>query len=361
MKVLNVFGLQPTIRSDLEDWSPDLFATFSYLSNRNDRHKHKAIKTLDLLFDQTEHNSYFSKLNFGSKEKFKTLSNSSLYLLILTWLRQLEQYFYNFEGNPDSSGDWNKHGKYYGTPSMLKAAPLANIHMAQANEIRTPVTDVKFFEPDDRDGVCVSLEEWGARIFTPYNKKVLRAAKIGCEKTKIRFERAENVEGVFSFTKTDLSNKVLNNNNDGVRESAAAAMAHDISPDQHQGQKKEMLLYNISRGIQLLLNKCEENINKKRKKIKEGEQDDNAIATTAASCLLALVNGMDKSNKFNQLDEMQNHMSNLITKQNGEKTDDYVVRGKNNKKDSEKKKQIQPILTIYFFLQAHQKTKKRPH
>ena len=111
-----------------------------------------------------------------------------------------------------------------------------------------------------------------------------------------------------------------------------------------------MLLYNISSGIQLLLNKCEENINKKRKKIKEGEQDDNAIATTAASCLLALVNGMDKSNKFNQLDEMQNHMSKYITKQNGEKTDDYVVRGKTTKK----------TLNI-FLLQAHQKTKERPH
>ena len=46
----------------------------------------------------------------------------------------------------------------------------------------------------------------------------------------------------------------------------------------------------------------------------KGEEDDNAIATTAASSLLALVNGLDyKSNKFNQLDEMQNHMSNLIT------------------------------------------------
>jgi len=346
VKVLNVFGLQPTIRSDLEDWSPDLFATFSYLSNRNDRHKHKAIKTLDLLFDQTEHNSYFGKLNFGSKEKFKTLSNSSLYLLILTWLRQLEQYFYNFEGNGDSSGDWNKHGKYYGTPSMLKAAPLANIHMAQANEIRTPVTDVKFFEPDDRDGVCVSLEEWGARIFTPYNKKVLRAAKIGCEKTKIRFERAEKVEGVFSFTKTDLSNKVLNNNNDGVRESAAAAMAHNISPDQHQGQKKEMLLYNISCGIKLLLNKSEENSKKKGRKLKKGEQDDNTIAQTAASSLLALVNGLDKSNKFNQLDEMQNHMSKLITEQKGKVMDDYVVEKEANKEDSEKKKQVQPIQTI---------------
>ena len=38
----------------------------------------------------------------------------------------------------------NKYGKYYGTHSMLKTAPSANIHMAQANENRTPVTDVTF-------------------------------------------------------------------------------------------------------------------------------------------------------------------------------------------------------------------------
>jgi len=70
VKVLNVFGLQPNIRSDLADWSPDLFAIFSYLSNRsNNQHKRKAIQMLDLLFDQTEHNSYFGKLNFGRKEK----------------------------------------------------------------------------------------------------------------------------------------------------------------------------------------------------------------------------------------------------------------------------------------------------
>ena len=88
VKVLNVFGLQPKIRSDLATWSPDLFAKITYyLSNRsNDRLKDKATKTLDLLFDQTERNSYFGKLNFGRKEKFKTMNNSSLYLLILTWL-----------------------------------------------------------------------------------------------------------------------------------------------------------------------------------------------------------------------------------------------------------------------------------
>ncbi len=81
VKVLNIFGLQPKIRSDLATWSPDLFATFTYylsLSNRsNDRHKDKATKTktVDLLFDQTEHNSYFGKLNFVSKENLKTMNN----------------------------------------------------------------------------------------------------------------------------------------------------------------------------------------------------------------------------------------------------------------------------------------------
>ena len=55
VKVLNVFGLQPKIGSDFATWSPDLFAMFTYYlsrSNRsNDRHKDKATKTLDLLFD----------------------------------------------------------------------------------------------------------------------------------------------------------------------------------------------------------------------------------------------------------------------------------------------------------------------
>ena len=54
-------------------------------------------------------------------------------------------------------------------------------------------------------------------------------------------------------------------------------------------------------------------------------------------------------------------MSNLITKQNGEKMDDYAVRGENNKKDSEKKNEIQTIQMIMNLLQDHQKTEERPH
>ena len=83
---------------------------------------------------------------------------------------------------------------------------------------------------------------------------------MGVKKTELRFGHAKKVEVIFSFTSTDLSNKVSNNKNDEVQESEAVVMAYNISPDQHQGQKQEMLLNNISSGIQLLLNKCEENI-----------------------------------------------------------------------------------------------------
>ena len=139
--------------------------------------------------------------------------------------------------------------------------------------------------------MCVSLEEWGARIFEPHDKQVLRDAKRGCEKTKERFNRANNASEEFSFTTTDLSSS---KHNDEGQEREDAEMAYDISPDTHRHQSKEMLLYNLSRGIQLLLSKSEKNV-KKKKKIKEGEEDDNRIAITAASSLMALANRLDKS------------------------------------------------------------------
>ena len=179
----------------------------------------------------------------------------------MTWLRQLEQYFYKDDGNDDSDVDWNKHERYYATLTYLRSSPLANINMAKADGIKTPVTDVSFFEPLHRDGVCVSLEEWGARIFKPRDKKILRDANKGCEITKQRFNCANIVTDDIKFTSTDLSiSKVSNDKND---EDEDAAMAYDISPDTHKHQSKEMLLYNLSRGIQLLLSKSEKNYQKK--------------------------------------------------------------------------------------------------
>jgi hypothetical protein len=35
VKILLIFGLNPKIRDDLKDWSPDLFNLFSYMGDKN--------------------------------------------------------------------------------------------------------------------------------------------------------------------------------------------------------------------------------------------------------------------------------------------------------------------------------------
>ncbi len=162
----------------------------------------------------------------------------------------------------------------------MKYAQLANINTAQKNGERTPVIDVKFFEPDHRDGVCVSLEEWAARIFKPNSAGILRDAKLECKNTKHCFERSKKVTGVVSFSQKDLSKNVkgVHNKKDEVQKCAGVETSLKNSPDRHQVQPRQKLLYNISCGIKLLLKKSEENSKTKKKKIKKGEQDDNTIA-----------------------------------------------------------------------------------
>jgi hypothetical protein len=62
----------------------------------------------------------------------------------------------------------------------------------------------------------------------------------------------------------------VNNKKYGVQKSAGVATSYNSSPDQHQGQQKEMLLYNISCGIYFLLNKSEENSLKKEDHLRRG-------------------------------------------------------------------------------------------
>jgi hypothetical protein len=59
---------------------------------------------LTILFDKTLHNRYFGKLPFGSKDKFAKMTNTTLPLVMVTWLPQLEEYFYKIS-DTNESGD----------------------------------------------------------------------------------------------------------------------------------------------------------------------------------------------------------------------------------------------------------------
>ena len=57
LKVLSVFGLQPTIRADIGSWSPQLCDLFTFYSDKtkNVECQIGAAKAVDLLFDSTDH------------------------------------------------------------------------------------------------------------------------------------------------------------------------------------------------------------------------------------------------------------------------------------------------------------------
>jgi hypothetical protein len=99
---------------------------------------------LTILFDKTLHNGFFGKLPFGSKDEFVKMTITTLQLVVLMWLLQLEEYFYKI-GDTNKSG-WNAHGKYCPVKdrNMSKEFPLDNIHMIKANS--TAVTKITYVQ-----------------------------------------------------------------------------------------------------------------------------------------------------------------------------------------------------------------------
>jgi hypothetical protein len=98
------FGLQPVDLSDsLKEWSPDLYYVFSYIQTRKAELKDNATQILDVLFNGTLHSGHWSKVQFSTKQIFLQRNNTTLSLVILTWLRQLQQSF--LDKNIDKNGD----------------------------------------------------------------------------------------------------------------------------------------------------------------------------------------------------------------------------------------------------------------
>ena len=134
VQVLLAFGLSPKLRDDLNDWSPDLFNVFSYLGDkqRDSSKKDEAKRLQQILFNKTEHSSYFGKLPFGKKTKLLNMENTTIPLVILTWLRQLEEHFYR-QPTKSPSIDWNDNGRYCNTQQKNAVKKgVNNIHMSKA-------------------------------------------------------------------------------------------------------------------------------------------------------------------------------------------------------------------------------------
>ncbi len=78
------------------------------------------------------------------------MTNITIPLVVLTWLCQLQEYFYKI-GDTNENRDWNTHGKY--DPVKARHAtrefPLENMHMMKANSTAVAkITSVQWIKPN---------------------------------------------------------------------------------------------------------------------------------------------------------------------------------------------------------------------
>jgi hypothetical protein len=340
LKVLLVFGLQPSIRTDIQIWSTDLHAIFNYYTDKsgNKEYLGKTQKSIDILFLRTNHFSYFDKLPFGNKTKFDLNSgNPIVYLVVLTWMRQLQQFFYELD-ETDDAADWNDLGRYWGNTVQAKEIGLSYINMATVNsDEHTLVTNVSQFKPNEtRHDVVSSLEQWAAMILKP----ILSKKQMNIE-TSDRVGRAylqtHTHKYYFKINDTDYTNTRRDKTTTSPAKSPLLiTFVLDTPPEKHNSKSESELLYSICNCLKASL-AMTNNTTSSKKRL--SVDDNNAIKTTkdGVSSFIALVNKTDKTS-FGTIDETYDHLNKKIrptVAHLADKDDSMIQSNESSESDSE--------------------------
>jgi hypothetical protein len=155
--------------SDLQDVLSDLFKIETFMRDRttqNSKDSQDAEKLIQLLFAGTGHSAIFKQMGFGNMTHFKQLTGYAIPFLVITYLRQLQEYFFLVKGK-----DFFMEGMYAAIPSRGKASTRTNnIWMSKSKDKNmnrdVRVTSLEFFQPKQRvKDDCATLREWAAFIF----------------------------------------------------------------------------------------------------------------------------------------------------------------------------------------------------
>jgi hypothetical protein len=82
------------------------------------------------------------------------MTNITLPLVVLPWLRQLQEYFYG-NGDTNENSNWNIRRKYAPVKArhVTRGFPLDNMHMMKANSTAVAIiTSVQWIKPDNKNG-----------------------------------------------------------------------------------------------------------------------------------------------------------------------------------------------------------------
>jgi hypothetical protein len=220
VKVLYIYGLNPERSEQLETVAPHIETYIKYvIDTESNFASHADAKEIhEVLLNKTQHAGTFAKCNFSGMAdiKWKEEVKFMIPLLVLTWLRQLQQFFKRKQNKLRS---WSSLGSY--APHLKlqhgeKSDPLAIVYMQKPGSIEQvkvqQFTDIKpdesYIKETSKRVVFPSLEEWAMLILKPPHETRLEQAKNANEETKDRWNRCKiKIQDGYQFqmTQTDFT------------------------------------------------------------------------------------------------------------------------------------------------------------
>ena len=217
VKVIFLYGLNPEPNSTLEQFAPDLYTYVQHVKNPTNSTLECALRVHTTLFSKTSHSSYFSRCTFAQFEKvvWRDEVKFMIPIIILSWLRHLEQGF----NNKSSTVSWSALGHYCPVDKPLQghgADPLGLVYLSthdKPDKIAkvSSYCDIKpdeTYESTNNNYTIKSLELWAMMCLeTPVQNKLLEATRLDKD-TKKRHDtckmlRQNNYK--FSITITDYT------------------------------------------------------------------------------------------------------------------------------------------------------------
>ncbi len=117
VKVIYIFGLNPSPNDSFNDFAPEIdnYRAYFRMGDEYEEHMDDAKAIHELLMKHTLHTQVFHRYSFAKVETL-VWNNDVKYMIpivILTWLRKLEEYFFRYENET-----WAVLGDYLGNEKM---------------------------------------------------------------------------------------------------------------------------------------------------------------------------------------------------------------------------------------------------
>jgi len=231
VKVMYLFGLSPTPRSNLGKIAPEIEKYILHIeSNKLDdddddeNDEYEEIKnTHEIIFKNTQHSGLFEKCTFASwtEAKWKEDVKYMIPFLLLTWLRQLQQYFKE-KKNKDCT--WAKKGNYQPHISFSKGEssnPLAVVYLCKPGTKKAykveSYNDIKPYEPKKVEELTTnvlipSFEEWALLLLTLPNQTRMNETVKYDNDTMRRWKMAESkIKRGYKFELNDTNYAIEDN------------------------------------------------------------------------------------------------------------------------------------------------------